>query len=141
TGCRARRRPAPSARRDPQLLRRTRAPDDGATGRGGEAHSRRHPRAREDDRPARSRAKARANECDERFAGEEAMIAPLTNHLWQSTVFCLAVALTAFLLRPNRAHVRYALWFAASVKFLVPFSLLVSLGALVPIRTAQPAST
>src|SRR5262249_46363899 len=43
--------------------------------------------------------------------------------------------------RPNRAHVRYALWFAASVKFLVPFSLLVSLGALVPIRTAQPAST
>jgi uncharacterized protein (TIGR03435 family) len=69
------------------------------------------------------------------------MIAQLTNHLWQSTVFCLAVALTAYLLRPNRAHVRYALWFAASVKFFVPFSLLVSLGALVPIRTAPPAST
>jgi uncharacterized protein (TIGR03435 family) len=68
------------------------------------------------------------------------MIAQLTNHLWQSTVFCLAVAITAFLLRPNRAHVRYALWFAASVKFLLPFSLLVSLGALVPIRTASPAS-
>jgi uncharacterized protein (TIGR03435 family) len=68
------------------------------------------------------------------------MIAPLTNHLWQSTVFCLAVAITSFLLRPNRAHVRYALWFAASVKFLVPFSLLVALGALVPIRTAQPSS-
>src|SRR6516164_632719 len=68
------------------------------------------------------------------------MIAQLTNRLWQSTVFCLAVAITAFLLRPHRAHVRYALWFAASVKFLLPFSLLVSLGALVPIRTASPAS-
>jgi len=68
------------------------------------------------------------------------MIAWLPNHLWQSTVFGLAVALAAFLLRHNRAHVRYALWFAASVKFLVPFSLLVALGALVPLRPAQPVS-
>lgn len=68
------------------------------------------------------------------------MIAALPNHLWQSTVFALAVAVAAFLLRRNRAHVRYALWCAASAKFLVPFSLLVSLGAFVPLRTSQPAA-
>src|SRR6516225_9329633 len=68
------------------------------------------------------------------------MIGQLTNHLWQSTVFAAAVAAAAFLLRQNRAHVRYALWFAASIKFFVPFSLLLSLGALIPARTAQPAA-
>jgi uncharacterized protein (TIGR03435 family) len=31
--------------------------------------------------------------------------------------------------RNNRAAVRYALWFAASLKFLIPFALLVSLGS------------
>src|SRR5262249_886984 len=131
---RARRRAAPPARRDPQLFRRPGAADDGAARRGREIDARRHPRVGEDDRQTRSRAEIPQD-------GEDAMTALLTNHLWQSTVFCLAVALTAVLLRPNRAHVRYALWFAASLKFLVPFSLLVSLGALVPIRVAQPAST
>ncbi len=56
------------------------------------------------------------------------MIAELTNHLWQSTVFVIAVGLLALAFRRNRAQVRYWLWFSASVKFLVPFSLLMSLG-------------
>ena len=33
-----------------------------------------------------------------------------------------------FTLRKNQARVRYRLWLAASVKFLIPFSLLISLG-------------
>src|SRR5262245_35017910 len=68
----------------------------------------------------------------------------LTNHLWQSTVFAAAAAALALLLRANRAQVRYALWFSASIKFLVPFSLLIGLGRLVPAlppaHRAQPAA-
>jgi len=56
------------------------------------------------------------------------MIGAVTNHLWQSTLFACAVGLLTRLLRTNRAAVRYGLWFAASVKFLVPFSLLIGLG-------------
>jgi bla regulator protein BlaR1 len=59
-------------------------------------------------------------------------------HLWQSTLFAGAAWLVALTLRPNRAQVRYWVWFAASTKFLVPFSLLVGLGALLPHRTAAP---
>ncbi|HWB97931.1 MAG TPA: M56 and DUF3738 domain-containing protein [Bryobacteraceae bacterium] len=61
---------------------------------------------------------------------------PLANHLWQSTLFAAAAALIALALRKNRAHVRYWLWLVASVKFLVPFSLLVGLGSQVPWRSA-----
>lgn len=50
------------------------------------------------------------------------------NHLWQSTIFALAAALLVLALRHNRASVRYWLWFAASVKFLVPFAALAALG-------------
>ena len=58
-------------------------------------------------------------------------IAPaLGNHLWQSTVFALAAGLLTLLLRKNHARARYWLWLAASVKFLIPFSLLVNLGNL-----------
>jgi bla regulator protein blaR1 len=52
----------------------------------------------------------------------------LVNHLWQSTLFAAAAALIAFACRNNRASVRHAIWLAASVKFLVPFAPLVSLG-------------
>ena len=53
----------------------------------------------------------------------------LTNHLWQSTLFALAAGLLTVAFRQNRAQVRYWLWFSASLKFLVPFWLLVSLGS------------
>ena len=56
-------------------------------------------------------------------------LSPIANNLWQSTVFALAAwLLTILALRKNRAAVRYWVWFAASVKFLIPFSLLVSIG-------------
>jgi bla regulator protein blaR1 len=56
------------------------------------------------------------------------MIAEVANHLWQSTVFAVVVGLLTRAFRKNRAQVRYWLWLSASVKFLIPFSLLVSLG-------------
>jgi len=53
---------------------------------------------------------------------------PAANHLWQSTLFAAAAGLLSLALRKQRAQVRYAIWLAASVKFLVPFALLVSIG-------------
>lgn len=67
------------------------------------------------------------------------MITALENHLWQSTLFCGAVALLTLMLRQNRAAVRHGLWFAASVKFLVPFSLLMSIGGQLEWRRPQAA--
>ncbi len=58
--------------------------------------------------------------------------AAIANHLWQSTVLVALVWLLTLLLRRNQAKVRYGLWLAASLKFLVPFSLLIALGGLLP---------
>ena len=55
----------------------------------------------------------------------------LANHIWQSTLFAAAVWLLAAAFRRNQARVRYALWMVASLKFLVPFSVLVSVGELI----------
>jgi len=56
------------------------------------------------------------------------MISAVTNHLWQSTLFAIGVGLLTLAFRKNRAQVRYWLWFSASLKFLIPFSLLLNLG-------------
>ncbi|MCI0748861.1 MAG: M56 family metallopeptidase, partial [Verrucomicrobia subdivision 3 bacterium] len=53
---------------------------------------------------------------------------PFANHLWQSTLFAGAALLLTLALSKNRAQLRYWLWMAASVKFLIPFSLLVTVG-------------
>jgi len=53
----------------------------------------------------------------------------MTNHLWQSTLFAAAAGLLTTALRRNRAQVRFWLWFSASLKFFVPFSLLMNLGS------------
>lgn len=58
------------------------------------------------------------------------MLSEIANHLWQSTLFAAVIAVFVRLLRDHGAHVRYWLWWAASVKFLVPFSLLSMLGGL-----------
>jgi bla regulator protein BlaR1 len=65
-----------------------------------------------------------------------AYLSPLANHLWQSTLFAGAAALLTLAFRKHRAGVRYSLWLAASVKFLIPFSLLVALGGQFQWRTA-----
>ncbi len=68
-------------------------------------------------------------------------VAPsLADHLWQSTLFAAAAGLLTLTLRKNHARARYALWLAASIKFLVPFSWLVALGhRLSWLRTPAPA--
>jgi bla regulator protein blaR1 len=63
-------------------------------------------------------------------------LSPLANHLWQSTLCVVAIWLLTVVLRKNHAAVRYWLWLAASVKFLIPFSLLVGVGSQVGWRTA-----
>lgn len=60
-------------------------------------------------------------------------LAPATgNHIWQSTLFAIAAGLLILALRKNRARARYWLWLGASLKFLVPFSLLVVMGSYLP---------
>jgi beta-lactamase regulating signal transducer with metallopeptidase domain len=56
--------------------------------------------------------------------------AELINHLWQSSLFAVGAWLLTLSLRKNAAYLRYWLWFAASAKFLIPFSLLVTIGDL-----------
>ena len=57
------------------------------------------------------------------------MIAALLDHLWQSTLFAGGAALLVLALSRNEARIRHGVWLAASMKFLVPFSLLTALGA------------
>jgi bla regulator protein blaR1 len=63
----------------------------------------------------------------------------LANHLWQSTMFAAVAGLLTLALRKNRAQMRYWLWLSASVKFLIPFSLLVDLGGHFGGHTASPS--
>jgi len=63
----------------------------------------------------------------------DAYVAPFLsysiNHLWQSTLFAaFAWLIVITLLRNNQAQARYAVWVAASIKFLVPFAALIDLG-------------
>jgi bla regulator protein BlaR1 len=55
--------------------------------------------------------------------------AALANHLWQSTVFAGIAGLLALALRKNHARTRHWLWLIASLKFLIPFSLLSAVGS------------
>ena len=55
----------------------------------------------------------------------------LANHLWQSTLFAGAAWLLTIFLKKNRARIRYWIWFSVSIKFLIPFSILISLGSLI----------
>lgn len=64
------------------------------------------------------------------------MLTLIGDHLWQSTI-CAGVAwLLTLALRTNHAGVRFWVWFAASMKFLIPFAALVALGAYLPWKPA-----
>lgn len=52
----------------------------------------------------------------------------LALHLWQSTLVLIAAWVLTRLCRRNSAAIRYWIWFCASLKFLLPFSLLQQLG-------------
>lgn len=64
----------------------------------------------------------------------------VANHLWQSTLFATVAGLLTVALRRNRASVRYWLWLATSVKFLIPFALLVTIGSQFERRAAPSAA-
>lgn len=68
------------------------------------------------------------------------LLPAIGNHLWQSTAFACAVWLMTLTLRHNSARLRYGLWIAASLKFLLPASLLLGLGAVMagPRKIAIP---
>jgi beta-lactamase regulating signal transducer with metallopeptidase domain len=66
------------------------------------------------------------------------VIAALVDHLWQSTLFALTAGLLTLPLRRAGAGVRYGLWLAASVKFLVPFSLLAAAVARLHLLVSPP---
>ncbi len=68
------------------------------------------------------------------------MLAPVFDHLWQSTLFALVAGLVTLALRKNRARVRHWVWVAASSKFLVPVSLLIALGGQIEWRRAPAPS-
>ena len=57
-----------------------------------------------------------------------AYLSPLFDHLWQSTLLAGMVGLLTLALRKNQAQARHRLWLIASVKFLIPCSLLVAMG-------------
>jgi beta-lactamase regulating signal transducer with metallopeptidase domain len=61
-------------------------------------------------------------------------LSAILDHLWQSTLLALAIALLVLALRKAPAAVRHGLWFAASIKFLIPFAALASLGRLLAPR-------
>lgn len=68
------------------------------------------------------------------------MLQLIGDHLWQSTV-CGGVAwLLTLVLRKNHAGIRFWVWFAASMKFLVPLAALVALGAAMPWKPAPVAA-
>src|SRR5437773_9431774 len=54
------------------------------------------------------------------------------NHLWQSTLFAIVAWLLTVILQRNHARARYGIWLAASLKFLIPFSMLVGMGSHLP---------
>ena len=56
----------------------------------------------------------------------------MIDHLWQSTLFALVIAALVPLFRRQSAALRFWLWFAASIKFLIPLSALVKLGGYLP---------
>jgi hypothetical protein len=67
------------------------------------------------------------------------MMQLLVNHLWQSTLFAFGAGLLTLVFRENRARTRHWIWLAASVKFWIPFALLVSAGTRV--QLAHPPAT
>lgn len=65
----------------------------------------------------------------------------IANHIWQSTIFGLAAAALAMAFRRNSASVRYWIWFAALMKFVVPFAVLAAAANALPLPPAPPVAT
>jgi uncharacterized protein (TIGR03435 family) len=68
------------------------------------------------------------------------MTMDVIDHLWQSTLIAAALAMLTLAFRRAHAQTRYGIWFAASLKFLIPFAALTSLGAQLEWREALPST-
>src|ERR1700751_138532 len=68
------------------------------------------------------------------------MTAALLNHLWQSSLVAGAIWALTLLFRNNGAGVRHGLWLVASLKFLLPFSLLAAIGRVSFTHAVAPGS-
>jgi beta-lactamase regulating signal transducer with metallopeptidase domain len=68
------------------------------------------------------------------------VLSAIINHLWQSTLFAVGAGVLTLLLRHNSAGIRFGLWFSASVKFLLPFTLLSALGSRIPHQQLNPVT-
>ncbi|HUB28075.1 MAG TPA: M56 family metallopeptidase [Terracidiphilus sp.] len=68
------------------------------------------------------------------------LLRALGNHLWQTTLFSVCAAAVALLMRGAPARARAWVWLAATLKFLVPFSLLLAAGSwIAPARSGNAA--
>jgi uncharacterized protein (TIGR03435 family) len=65
----------------------------------------------------------------------------LGDHLWQSTLIAIVIGMLTLVLRQNPAQVRYRLWLAASLKFLVPFGVLTAIGRQFEWQSTAPIVT
>ena len=63
------------------------------------------------------------------------------NHIWQSTIVAMAAAALTLAFRRNSASVRYWIWFAAAMKFLVPFAALAAATNAIPLPQAPPVAS
>ena len=83
------------------------------------------------------------------FSGlwNDAWSTAIVNHLWQSTLAMMVAWLLTLILRNNQARTRYWIWMAASLKLLIPFSLLAAIGGWLgpasvhPVESQQLTST
>ena len=66
------------------------------------------------------------------------MIEQTANHLWQSSLVAVLAGLLTLIFKRHRAQVRYWLWLAASLKFLIPFAALAALGHQLGWRLPNP---
>ncbi len=69
------------------------------------------------------------------------MTAALVDHLWQSWLCLVAVALSMTVLRNAPAILRLWMWRGTALKFLVPFSLLYLLGSRMGFHVTHPGDT
>jgi bla regulator protein blaR1 len=65
----------------------------------------------------------------------------IADHIWQSTICAAAAGVLALMLRKNNASVRYWIWFAAAVKFLVPLAALTAAANRIPLPQATVAAS
>ena len=65
----------------------------------------------------------------------------VANHIWQSTIVAMAAGILALVFRNNSASVRYWIWFAAAMKFLVPFAALTAVASALPLPRAPSVAS